>query len=79
MDAIARTINFSIFDSGNLVASYGEEQAALDALAQLVREDPEACDELVLLAFDDDGEPAGEPVLGSSFRSEQPVSLALGT
>lgn len=63
--------NFSIFDSGNLAASYDEEPAALDVLAELVRDDPEASGELVLVAFDDDGEPAGEPVLGSSMRLGQ--------
>lgn len=66
-------MNFSIFDSGNLVASYAEESAARDALAQLVADDLEAADEVVLIAFDDDGQPVGEPVLGSAVRPRQPV------
>ena len=67
-------MNFSIFDSGNLVASYTDEQAARDALAQLVADDPETADDIVLVGFDDDdGQPVGEPVPGSAARTRQPV------
>lgn len=64
-------MTFSIFDSGNLVASYDDEHAAIDALTQLVHDDPESADDMVLVTFDDVGEPVGDPVPGSSVRSPQ--------
>jgi hypothetical protein len=64
-------MTFSIFDSGNLVASYNDEQAAIEALTQLVHDDPESAEDVVLVTFDDLGEPAGDPVTGSSVRSAQ--------
>lgn len=64
-------MTFSIFDSGNLVASYSDEEVAVDALAQLVRDDPESAEEIVLLKFDDLGQPIGEPMPGSSVRPRQ--------
>jgi hypothetical protein len=66
-------MNFSIFDSGNLVASYSDKQWALDALARLVDDDPGTADAVVLVAFDESGTQVGDPVLGSSVQSEQPV------
>jgi hypothetical protein len=62
-------MTFSIFDSGNLVASYDDERAAMEALTQLAHDDPESADELVLVTFDDLGELVGDPVPGSSVRS----------
>jgi hypothetical protein len=59
-------MTFSIFDTGNLLASYDDEQVALDALTQLVSDDPESAAEIVLVRFDDLGEPVGDPVVGSS-------------
>ncbi len=64
-------MTFSIFDGGNLVASYDEEEAAIDALTQLVHDDPKSAEDVVLLTFDDRGEPVGEPVLGSSIRARR--------
>ena len=64
-------MTFSIFDTGNLVASYDDEQVALDALTQLVRDDPESAAEIVLVKFDDLGEPVGDPVVGSSVLPRQ--------
>jgi hypothetical protein len=64
-------LTFSIFDTGNLVASYDDEQVALDALTQLVRDDPESAAEIVLVKFDDLGEPVGDPVVGSSVLPRQ--------
>lgn len=66
-------MNFSIFDSGNLVASYINEQDAVEALSELVQDDPEGAEQLVLIGFDDTDEPAGEPVVGSSIAATQPV------
>ncbi len=45
---------FSIFDTGNLVVSYDDEDEAMEALAELA-EDPEAAPQLLLIAFDDHG------------------------
>jgi hypothetical protein len=64
-------MTFSIFDTGNLVASYDDEQVALDALTRLVRDDPESAAEIALLRFDDLGEPVGDPVVGSSVLPRQ--------
>jgi len=67
-------MTFSIFDSGNLAASYSDEKAAVDALTQLVPDDPEAAEELVLVTFDELGELVGDP-LRSSVRARQPASI----
>jgi hypothetical protein len=64
-------MTFSIFDSGNLVASYDDERAAMNALTQLVHDDPESADDMVLVTFDETGGPVGDPVPGSSVRSPQ--------
>jgi hypothetical protein len=68
---LGRTMTFSIFDSGNLVASYDDERVAMDALSQVVHDDPESADDVVLVRFDDAGEPVGDAVPGSSVRSPQ--------
>jgi hypothetical protein len=64
-------MNFSIFDGGNLVASYEDEQAAIEALTQLASDDPESAEDMVLVTFDDLGEVVGDPLPGSSVRSSQ--------
>ncbi len=46
---------FSIFDSGNLVVSYDDEDEAMKALAELAK-DPEAESKLLLMAFDATGD-----------------------
>lgn len=58
---------FSIFDStGNLVASYSDEAAARQALAGIVRDEPEAAGDVALLAFDDQGRAVGDAVHGTA-------------
>jgi hypothetical protein len=48
-------MTYSIFDNGNLVVSFDEEQAAYDALERLAREAPAGAENLLLVAFDDRG------------------------
>jgi hypothetical protein len=62
-----QTMTYSIFDAGNLVVSFDQEDAAHDALERMVREDADAAGRLVLVAFDDSGNVVsdsapGEPV-----------------
>jgi hypothetical protein len=46
----------SIFDStGNLVDAFGDRDAAVAALTAIVRAEPEAADEVFLVAQDDEG------------------------
>lgn len=65
------TMDFMIFDRGNLLVSYNEKQPALDALTKLVNDDPESADDFVLAVFDDRGELTDESVAGSSVREPQ--------
>lgn len=58
-------MHYSIFDTGSLVASYESEGDAMGALVTLATADPRRADALVFVAFDDEGERIGTPVLGS--------------
>jgi hypothetical protein len=54
---------FVLMDStGNLIASYRDEDEARAALEQLVEDDPDAADEVALLTYDEDGAIAADPV-----------------
>lgn len=60
-------MTYSIFDSsGNLVDAFNERAAALDCLAGIAQAEPEAADEVYLVAQDDDGNIVGETVYASS-------------
>jgi hypothetical protein len=60
-------MTYSIFDStGNLVDSFVERGAALDCLASIAQAEPEAADEVYLVAQDDDGNIVGETVYASA-------------
>jgi hypothetical protein len=48
-------MTYSIFDSGNLVVSYDEPEAAQEALTRLAAAERGGADRLLLIAFDDDG------------------------
>jgi hypothetical protein len=63
-------MHYSIFDTGSLVASYENEGDAMAALVALATADPGHADALVFVAFDDDGERIGAPVLGSYLCCE---------
>lgn len=54
---------FVIFDDGNLVESFDDEQSAMAALGELAAV-TEAEPHLLLVAFDEDGEPLADCVPG---------------
>lgn len=57
----------SIFDSsGNLVDAFTERSAALDCLAGIAQAEPEAANEVYLVAQDESGNVVGEAVYASS-------------
>jgi hypothetical protein len=50
-----------ILDSaGNAIASFTDEMTARATIHAIIRIEPESADELVLLAYDDDGMPVGQ-------------------
>src|SRR4051812_4737354 len=60
---------FSIFDgAANAVDTFSTEREAIDALATFVERDPRAADSLMLLRYDDDGNPVGEALEASVAR-----------
>jgi hypothetical protein len=63
-------MHYSIFDTGSLIASYENEGDAMGALVALATADPVRADALVFVAFDDNGERVGTPVLGSYLCAE---------
>jgi hypothetical protein len=65
-------MHFVIFDStGNLVASFADEQQALAEMAQMGAESPEAIGELALITYDDNGMPVGDARILSAEDLEQ--------
>jgi hypothetical protein len=60
-------MTYSIFDSsGNLVDAFNERAAALDCLAGIAQAEPDAADDVYLVAQDDDGNIVGETVYASA-------------
>lgn len=60
-------MTYSIFDStGNLVDAFDERPAALDRLAAIAQAEPDAADEVYLVAQDADGNIVGETIYASS-------------
>jgi len=54
-------MTYSIFTStGNLVDAFDDRDAALALLTDIVRSEPEAADEVFLVAQDDEGNFVGE-------------------
>jgi hypothetical protein len=69
----SKRMTYSIFDStGNLVDSFTERGAALDCLAGIAQAEPEAADEVFLVAQDDDGNIIGETVYASAVSIPAP-------
>ena len=58
-------MHYSIFDTGALLASYENEGDAMSVLVALATADPARADGLLFVAFDEDGQRVGAPVLGS--------------
>jgi hypothetical protein len=60
-------MTYSIFDSsGNLVDAFTERAAALDCLAGIAQAEPEAANDVYLIAQDDAGNIVGETIYASS-------------
>jgi hypothetical protein len=60
-------MTYAIFDSSaNLVASYDDQETARQALIAIVQREPEAAEDVALLAFDDRGRAVGDALLGTS-------------
>jgi hypothetical protein len=61
-------MTYSIFDStGNLVDAFEERDAAIAALRAIVQAEPDAADEVFIVAQDDEGNMVGETMYGSSL------------
>lgn len=61
-------MSYGIFTSaGNLVAWFDSEAEALVALGTLVRDEPEAADEIAAIPFDAVGHACGPAVKGSTL------------
>jgi hypothetical protein len=68
-DILKKTMTYSIFTStGNLVDGFDDRDAAVAALTDIVRAEPESADEVFLIAQDDEGH-VGETVYGSSLHA----------
>jgi hypothetical protein len=64
---LKQTMTYSIFDSsGNLVDAFDDRDAAVAALSEIVRAEPESADEVFLVAQDDSN--MGETIYGSSLH-----------
>lgn len=65
---LKQTMTYSIFDSsGNLVDAFDDRDAAVAALTDIVRAEPESADDVFLVAQDDEGH-MGETLYGSSLH-----------
>lgn len=54
---------YVLLDStGNLIESYREEDAAQAALARIIEDEPDAVDDVVLIAYDEAGDRVEDPV-----------------
>lgn len=59
---------YSIFvGTGNLIDAFDDRDAAVTALTDIVRTEPESADEVFLVAQDDEGH-IGETIYGSSLH-----------
>ena len=67
-DTLKRTMTYAIFTStGNLVDAFDDRDAAVAALTDIVRAEPESGDEVFLVVQDDEGH-VGETIYGSSLH-----------
>jgi hypothetical protein len=60
---------FSIFDTGNLVGSFARPDIAYAALDRLARDSPETSERLLLVAFDEAGNPIDDCIPGGRLAS----------
>jgi len=60
-------MTYSIFDStGNLIDAFGQRDAAVMALRALVQTEPQAADDVFLVAQNDEGEMVGDAIYGGA-------------
>jgi hypothetical protein len=60
-----------IFTSaGNLVAWFASRQDAVDALADLIRDEPEAAEEVAAIPFDARGHACGPAITGAELSTD---------
>ena len=73
-------MTYSIFDStGNVVDAFTERGAALVCLAGIAQAEPDAADDVYVVAHDDAGNVVGETVYASSVSAPtRPRHPALG-
>ncbi len=63
-------MTYSIFSrTGNLVDAFDNRDAALTLLTDIVRSEPDAADDVFLVAQDDEGNFVGETIYGSSLSA----------
>jgi hypothetical protein len=60
-------MTYSIFDDGNLVASFEIEDEAQAALDRLAADEAQSSETLMLVAFDDDGNAVADCAPGESL------------
>ena len=59
---------YVILDStANLGDSFDRETEARHALEEIVQQDPQSADEYALIAYDDEGHPIGDALVGSEL------------
>lgn len=61
-------MTYMILDSsGNAIASYTDAVSARAALRSIVEQEPEAADHVLLIAYNEQGEPVGEAMMVSDL------------
>ncbi|HKG39266.1 MAG TPA: hypothetical protein VKB25_09785 [Conexibacter sp.] len=65
-------MTYSIFDTGDLVVSFNRADEAQAAFDRIVRENAEARDRLLLVAFDDEGNAIGDYAPGDRVAGSEP-------
>lgn len=71
-------MDFMILDSaGNAVESFDSERQAVRALVDMAEADSSAALHLAVLAFEDDGEPVGDPLTVADLRLEAASRLVM--
>jgi hypothetical protein len=64
-------MSFAIFDStASLVDSFDDRDQAREALAEIMRQDPDAAADYAVLEFDDDGQPVADALTGVDLGLE---------
>lgn len=63
---------FSIFDTGNLIATFTDAPTAYTTLDHLARHSPETSERLLLVAFDETGNPFDDCIPGGRLTSIPP-------